>query len=281
MRSSHVVLDQVDITFDVPRAVAHAGLLLPATLAERLGIEETTDQLVDLGDRTGGAPRPQAAHAGACHGRRWRLHRRRRAAALRVNRQHPRPPGDGRLHGGDVAAQLHLGHIRQLDRRPARSSPGRGRRAPDPAMARWWSMWTPPSARSVATTSRAPATATPPAGLSPAAGHPGRHRRGAACPAAQGLGQHRRGIARFVDELVARLRRAGAIGELTFHVDSGFWSAKLIQRLRAPRVHYSITVRQTKTVRAAIAAIPMRPGSRSVYPRRGRQGRRTPTRATG
>ena len=29
MRSSHVVLDQVDITFDDPRAVAHAGLLRP------------------------------------------------------------------------------------------------------------------------------------------------------------------------------------------------------------------------------------------------------------
>jgi hypothetical protein len=55
MRSSHVVLDQVDITFDDPRAVAHAGLLLPATLAERLGIEQATDQLVDLGDRTGAA----------------------------------------------------------------------------------------------------------------------------------------------------------------------------------------------------------------------------------
>jgi hypothetical protein len=50
------VLDQVDITFDDPRAVAHAGLLLPATLAERLGIEQTTDQLVDLGDRIGAAP---------------------------------------------------------------------------------------------------------------------------------------------------------------------------------------------------------------------------------
>jgi hypothetical protein len=55
MRSSHVVLDQVDITFDDPRAVAHAGLLLPATLAERLGIEQATDELVDLGDRTGAA----------------------------------------------------------------------------------------------------------------------------------------------------------------------------------------------------------------------------------
>src|ERR671910_3460145 len=55
MRSSHVVLDQVEIAFDDPRAVAHAGLLLPATLAERLGIEQATDQLVDLGDRTGAA----------------------------------------------------------------------------------------------------------------------------------------------------------------------------------------------------------------------------------
>jgi hypothetical protein len=65
-----------------------------------------------------------------------------------------------------------------------------------------------------------------------------------------------RGAIRFVDELVARLRRAGAVGELTFRMDSGFWSAKLIARLCAHRVRYSITVRQTKTARAAIAAIP-------------------------
>jgi Transposase DDE domain group 1 len=64
-----------------------------------------------------------------------------------------------------------------------------------------------------------------------------------------------RGILRFVDELVARLRRAGAVGELTFRMDSGFWSAKLIKGLRRHRVRYSITVRQTKTIRAAIAAI--------------------------
>jgi hypothetical protein len=39
-------------------------------------------------------------------------------------------------------------------------------------------------------------------------------------------------------------------------MDSEFWSAKLIKRLRAHRVHYSITVRQIKTIRGAIAAIP-------------------------
>ena len=38
MRSSHVVLDQVDVVFDDQRAVASAGLLLAATLAERLGL---------------------------------------------------------------------------------------------------------------------------------------------------------------------------------------------------------------------------------------------------
>src|SRR4029450_11813970 len=39
--------------FDDDHAVANAGLLLPATLAERLGIEQAVDQLVDLGDRPG------------------------------------------------------------------------------------------------------------------------------------------------------------------------------------------------------------------------------------
>jgi hypothetical protein len=72
----------------------------------------------------------------------------------------------------------------------------------------------------------------------------------------KGAANTARGILRFVDELIARLRRAGASGELTLRMDSGFWSAKLIRRLRGHRVRYSITVRQTKTVRAAIAQIP-------------------------
>jgi len=55
MPSSHVVLDQVEIAFNDQRAIASAGLLLPATLAKRLEIEQATDQLVDLGDRPGAA----------------------------------------------------------------------------------------------------------------------------------------------------------------------------------------------------------------------------------
>jgi len=37
MRSSHVVLDTVDVAFDDDHAVAAAGLLLPATLASGSG----------------------------------------------------------------------------------------------------------------------------------------------------------------------------------------------------------------------------------------------------
>jgi hypothetical protein len=58
-----------------------------------------------------------------------------------------------------------------------------------------------------------------------------------------------RGTARYIDELVARLRRAGATGELTVRADSGFWSAKTIRALRRHWVRYSVTVRQTKPIR--------------------------------
>jgi hypothetical protein len=38
-------------------------------------------------------------------------------------------------------------------------------------------------------------------------------------------------------------------------MDSGFWSAKTIRACRRHQIRYSITVRQTKPIRAAIAAI--------------------------
>jgi hypothetical protein len=82
----------------------------------------------------------------------------------------------------------------------------------------------------------------------------------------KGAANTARGVLRFVDELVARLRRAGSSGELTLRMDSGFWSAKLIARLRRHRVRYSITVRQTKTIRAAIAAIPEHAWADIAYP---------------
>jgi hypothetical protein len=54
MPSSHA-LDRLEVTFDGVHAVANAGLLLPATLTQRLGLEALADELVDLGGRPGGA----------------------------------------------------------------------------------------------------------------------------------------------------------------------------------------------------------------------------------
>ena len=47
--------DAARVVFDDQRAVANAGILLPAVLADRLGIESLIEQMVDLGDRPGAA----------------------------------------------------------------------------------------------------------------------------------------------------------------------------------------------------------------------------------
>ena len=47
--------DRVSVTFDDPRLVANAGLILPVTLARRLGLDELVDSNVDLGDAPGRA----------------------------------------------------------------------------------------------------------------------------------------------------------------------------------------------------------------------------------
>ena len=44
---SSQILDQLDSCFDDTHAVANAGLLLPATLAQRLGIEQAADAVID------------------------------------------------------------------------------------------------------------------------------------------------------------------------------------------------------------------------------------------
>jgi hypothetical protein len=67
MPSSHSP-DRLVVGFDDDHAVANAGLLLPATLAKRLGIEQMVDRLVELGDRPGASAWPQGADPGARDG---------------------------------------------------------------------------------------------------------------------------------------------------------------------------------------------------------------------
>ena len=65
-----------------------------------------------------------------------------------------------------------------------------------------------------------------------------------------------RGTKRFVEELVARARRAGASGEIVMRFDSGFWSNATIAVLGRLDVRFTMAVRcGNSAIAGAIAAI--------------------------
>ena len=65
-----------------------------------------------------------------------------------------------------------------------------------------------------------------------------------------------RGAAHFLRETVGRVRYAGAKGQLTVWADSGFYAHALVAVCRKMDVRYSITIRQHKSLRHLIEAIP-------------------------
>jgi Transposase DDE domain group 1 len=267
MGSSHT-LDQLDTCFDDTHAVANAGLLLPATLAERLGIEQTADQLIDLGER------PGAAHPGRklltlvhsmvaggdCIDDADVLHCGQTATVLGHRVMAPSTLGT-------FLRAFTFGHVRQLDR------------LTEQLLTRAWAAGAGPG--------DGPMTIDLDSTVCEVHGY---HKQGAAYGYTHTLGYHpllatradsgevlharqrtgrantARGTARFVDELAARVRRAGASGELTMRMDSGFWSQGTIRACRRHRIRYSITVRQTKPIRQTIAGIDEAAWVQIVYP---------------
>jgi Transposase DDE domain group 1 len=256
MSSSHSP-DRLVVAFDDDHAVANAGLLLPATLAERLGIETVIDELVDLGDRPG-AHRPgrkvlTLIHAlvagGDCIDDADVLRTGSTAAVLGHRVMAPSTLGT-------FLRSFTFGHIRQLDR------------AAEHALTQAWAAGAGPGQQ--------PMTIDLDSTICEVHGH---HKGGAAYGYTGVLGYHPllatradtgevlharqrtgraasgRGAERFVNETAGRVRRAGAAGPLTLRADSSFWSAKVLAACRRHRIRFSITVRQTKTVAAAIAAI--------------------------
>ena len=65
-----------------------------------------------------------------------------------------------------------------------------------------------------------------------------------------------RGAAHFLRETVGRVRYAGARGQLTVRADSGFYAHAIVAVCRKMDVRYSITIRQHKSLRNLIEAIP-------------------------
>jgi hypothetical protein len=75
-----------------------------------------------------------------------------------------------------------------------------------------------------------------------------------------------RGIMRFVDELLARLDRAGGGDAVIVRADSGFYQHKLLARFSKAGVGFSVTIPLRKPVRAAIDAIAEGSWQRIDYP---------------
>jgi hypothetical protein len=83
----------------------------------------------------------------------------------------------------------------------------------------------------------------------------------------KGSANTQRGTKRFVEELVARLRRAGAAGPIIIRFDSGYWSNETIKVLTRLGVSYTMAVRTgTKAITTAIAGIDEADWVRIDYP---------------
>jgi hypothetical protein len=254
-----VGLDGVEVSFDDERVVSDAGIALVATLAGRLGIEGLAHRFVRLrGDR------PGAVNAG------------RKVMALIYamvlgadsidDCELLRAGRTRRLLGGWLPAPSTLGtflraftfgHVRQLDRVlgealtrawRAGAGPGDGRLLVDvDSFVGEVHGYAKQGAAFGYTRQR---------GYHPiVASRAGtgevlhiRLRKGSANTA--------RGALRFVDELIARVGRAGASGPKLLRADSGFWNTKIFARLEKAGWSYSIGVRLQPHVRAAIEQIP-------------------------
>jgi len=72
----------------------------------------------------------------------------------------------------------------------------------------------------------------------------------------KGSANTQRGVERFVEELLARVARAGHEGQIVIRADIGFENHKLMRALHKQGIDFSIGAKQSKKVRALIAQIP-------------------------
>ena len=251
--------DRIQIAFDDHRLVANAGLLLPATLALRLGLGEVVDRYLDLGDAPGRANTgdklmtlvASALAGGDCIDD---------ADALRAG-------STGRVLGCTVKAPSTLGtflrsfrwgHVRQLDR------------VSRELLARAWATGTGPGDGPLTIDIDSTIWETYGLAKEGARHHCYTDQRGyhPLLAVAAGTGEvlmarlregranTARGAAHFLRETLSRVRYAGAKGQLTVRADSGFYTHSVVQVCRKTDVRFSITVRLHRSLRDLIEAIP-------------------------
>lgn len=267
-----VGLDALEVKFDDERAVSDAGVMLLATLAERLQVETLASRLVRLRRE-----RPGAANAG------------RKVMALLFamvlgadcidDTEVLRAGRTRRLLGGWAPAPSTLGtflraftfgHVRQLDALLGET-----------LVRAWRAGAGPGEERLVIDVDSFIGEVS------------GRLKQGAAYGYTKLLGYHpllatradtrevlhirlrkgsantQRGMLRFCEELIARVARAGAPGTKLLRADSGFQNVKVFERLERAGWRYSIGVRMQKGVREAVEAIEEPAWQAIEYPKEG------------
>ena len=240
--------DRIRILFDDHRLVANAGLILPATLALRLGLPQLLRKHLDLGGAPGRANTgdkmmtlvASALAGGDCIDD---------ADALRAG-------GTARVLGftakapsilGTFLRSFRWGHVRQLDR------------VSRELLARVWKAGAGPG--DAPFTIDLDSTICETYGLAKeGARHHGYTGKRGYHPLLARLREGRantaRGAAHFLRETVGRVRYCGARGQLTVRADSGFYTHALVAACREMDVRFSITIRQHKSLRNLIEAIP-------------------------
>jgi hypothetical protein len=236
--------DRSGVVFDDERVIVNAGIVLAVTLGQRLGIEALVDAAVKLGARPG-ASRPGRKVLSLIHAMVLGADCIDDCDVLRSGRTEAVLGHEAMAPStlGTFLRSFTFGHVRQLDRVLGQ------------ALRRAWA-----------------------AGAGPGTGRlvidvdsfvgevHGHAKQGAGCGYTRKLGYHpilatradtsevlhvrlrkgaantQRGALRFVDELLARVRRAGASGQILLRADSGFWNKKVIARLREQGCAFSIGV---------------------------------------
>lgn len=259
-------IDGVEVTFDDETLVADAGVILPATLMVRLGLEALVNAKVRLVGRVGGAHPGRkvltlvaSILVGGSHID--HANKLRAGATAKVLPFKVMAPSTL----GTFLRSFTFGHVRQLDAVIAET------------IRRAWSMGAGPG--STAMTIDLDSTICE---------VHGKAKHGAAYGYTKVLGYHpilatradtgevlharlrkgssQRGAKRFAEELIARVRRAGATGPLTVRADAGFWNYALLDTLSRLGVAWSVTVRINPYIRKAIDAIDDTAWTTIAYP---------------
>jgi Transposase DDE domain group 1 len=71
----------------------------------------------------------------------------------------------------------------------------------------------------------------------------------------RGKANTQRGAVVFIQEVISRVRRAGATGQILMRFDSGFWSHKTIATLERLDIGYTMGVKMVKSIKDAVSSI--------------------------